>query len=44
MIKPFRDGMLNQACPMSDVFGALNEQLAELKILKESAGFEMASS
>lgn len=44
MVRPFKEGMLNQACPMSDVLDALAEQLNELKILKENVEFEMAPS
>jgi adenylate cyclase len=44
MIHPFKDGMLQQACPMSDVLGAVAEQLNELKMLKETAAFEMNPS
>ncbi|KAK5135699.1 hypothetical protein LTR08_004685 [Meristemomyces frigidus] len=35
MMRPFKDGMLNQACPMSDIFGQLASQLEELKSYKE---------
>jgi adenylate cyclase len=44
MVHPFSNGMLEQACPMADVFSALNEQLNELKMLKENVDFEMAPS
>ncbi|KAF2147426.1 uncharacterized protein K452DRAFT_304267 [Aplosporella prunicola CBS 121167] len=33
-VRPFKDGMLSQACPMSDIFAELGAQLAELKQLK----------
>lgn len=44
MIRPFADGMLNQACPMSDILGELQSQLDELKTYKEQADFTMAPS
>ncbi|KIW05758.1 hypothetical protein, variant [Verruconis gallopava] len=44
MVRPFKYGMLSQACPMDEVLGALADQLNELKILKESVGFEMSPS
>jgi adenylate cyclase len=45
MVRPFKDGMLTQACAMEDVLSTLAEQLNELKLLKESVGdFEMAPS
>ena len=44
MVRPFKDGMLEQACPMSDVLASLADQLSELKMLKESVDFEMAPS
>nr|POE48068.1 adenylate cyclase [Quercus suber] len=44
MIRPFKNGMLNQACPMSEILGNLTSQLAELKTYKEQADFPMAPS
>lgn len=47
MIRPFRDGMLAQACPMSDILDDLTGRLAELTALKQQAaeqGFDMAPS
>lgn len=44
MIRPFSAGMLNQACPMSDILGELQAQLDELKSFKEQADFTMAPS
>lgn len=44
MIRPFSNGMLNQACPMSDVLGELQSQLDELRAYKEEADFSMAPS
>lgn len=44
MIHPFKDGMLTQACPMSDILGELSTQLDELKTYKEQADFTMAPS
>ncbi|KAK0910606.1 hypothetical protein LTR02_003741 [Friedmanniomyces endolithicus] len=35
MIRPFKDGMLTQACPMHDVLTELTSQLDELKKYKE---------
>jgi len=43
MLRPFKDVMLNQACPMSDILGELTSQLEELKMYKEQAGdFDIA--
>jgi adenylate cyclase len=44
MVHPFKQGMLENACPMADVFSTLSEQIAELKMLKENANFDMAPS
>ena len=44
MIRPFKDGMLNQACPMADILTELSGQLQELKQLKEQADIDMAPS
>ena len=44
MIRPFKEGMLSQACPMSDILGDVASQLNELKMLKEQADFDMAPS
>lgn len=44
MMRPFKDGMLSQACPMSDILGELSSQLEELKTYKEQADFTMAPS
>ena len=44
MIRPFKNGLLNQACPMTDVLSEVASSLEELKVLKESADFEMAPS
>nr|POF13463.1 adenylate cyclase [Quercus suber] len=44
MIRPFKNGMLNQACPMSDILSELTSQLAELKTYKDQADFDMAPS
>jgi adenylate cyclase len=44
MIRPFRNGMLSQACPMSDILNELSSQLTELKTMKASADFDMAPS
>lgn len=44
MIRPFSNGMLSQACPMSDVLSELSSQLEELKTYKEQADFTMAPS
>jgi adenylate cyclase len=35
MIRPFKDGMLAQACPMSDIFSELTSQLDQLKVLQQ---------
>ena len=43
MLRPFKDGMLTQACPMSDIMADLASQLEELKSYKEQdAEFESA--
>jgi adenylate cyclase len=42
MVRPFRDGMLEQACPMADILGEVASQLDELKVLRRQADFEMA--
>lgn len=34
MIRPFANGMLEQACPMAEILGDLTSQLDELKRLK----------
>ncbi|KAF2772582.1 adenylate cyclase protein [Teratosphaeria nubilosa] len=44
MLRPFNDGMLSQACPMTEIFSELAGQLSELKQLKEQADFDMAPS
>ena len=48
MIRPFKDGMMTQACPMSDILGELSSQLNELQSLRkeasEQAEFTMAPS
>jgi adenylate cyclase len=44
MVRPFRNGMLAQACPMADVLGELTNQLVELAALREQADFAMAPS
>ena len=44
MMRPFKDGMLDQACPMADIFSDLTSQLAELKAYKENNDIDMAPS
>lgn len=45
MVNPFKNGMLEQACPMENVLGSLVDQLNELKLLKEAVGeIDMAPS
>lgn len=34
IVRPFGDGMLNQACPMTDILKDLASQLSELRELK----------
>jgi adenylate cyclase len=34
MMRPFKNGMLNQACPMAEIFAELSTQLNELQVLK----------
>lgn len=38
MIRPFKNGVLNQACPMSEILAELAAQLAELKVMKAAQG------
>ncbi|KAK4545032.1 hypothetical protein LTR36_003583 [Oleoguttula mirabilis] len=43
MLRPFKDGMLDQACPMSDILGELGSQLEELKAYKQQeADYDLA--
>ena len=42
MVRPFKDGMLQQACPMADILGEVASQLGELKALRRQADFDMA--
>jgi adenylate cyclase len=44
MVRPFKNGMLEQACPMADVLAEVASQLDELKVLRQQADFEMAPS
>jgi len=44
MMRPFKNGMLDQACPMSEILTDLTSQLDELKTYKEQADFPMAPS
>jgi adenylate cyclase len=44
MVRPFKDGMLEQACPMADILGEVASQLDELKVLRRQADFDMAPS
>lgn len=44
MIRPFKNGMLDQACPMADIFSDLSSQLEELKAFKENNDIDMAPS
>ena len=45
-MRPFKNGMLNQACPIADILGELTSQLAELKSYKEqeAANFDAAAA
>ncbi|KAL1632073.1 hypothetical protein SLS56_003962 [Neofusicoccum ribis] len=36
-VRPFSHGMLEQACPMADIFAELSTQLDELRLLKAAA-------
>ena len=38
MVRPFKNGITSQACPMGDVLAELAAQLAELETLKQSVG------
>ncbi|EMC95818.1 hypothetical protein BAUCODRAFT_71294 [Baudoinia panamericana UAMH 10762] len=42
MMRPFKDGMLAQACPMSDILSEMTTQLEELRMMKEQADFDIA--
>ncbi|KAF2724254.1 PP2C-domain-containing protein [Polychaeton citri CBS 116435] len=44
MVRPFRDGMVSQACPMSEILGDVASQLEELRTFKEQVDFSMAPS
>lgn len=44
MVRPFKNGMLEQACPMHDILTDVASQLSELKELRRQADFEMAPS
>lgn len=44
LIRPFDQGILNNACPMSVILDELASSLAELRTLKESVDFDMAPS
>ncbi|KAF2487445.1 adenylate cyclase protein [Neohortaea acidophila] len=44
MVRPFADGMLTQACSMSEILEDVASQLAELKTFKEQADFDIAPS
>lgn len=45
LVKPFtRHGMLQNACPMDEIFGALTSQLQELQIYRETNDINMAPS
>jgi len=44
MIRPFKNGMLEHACPMTDIFADLTSQLAELQTYRDQADFPMAPS
>jgi len=42
LVHPFKDGMLQNACPMSDVFSEITAQLQELQAYKAEAEIFMA--
>jgi len=44
MVRPFKDGMLSQACAMGEIFADLTSQLAELKAFKENNDIDIAPS
>ncbi|GIZ49067.1 hypothetical protein CKM354_001210700 [Cercospora kikuchii] len=45
MIRPFKNGVLSQACPMSEILAELAGQLDEFKVLKAAQGdVEMADA
>ena len=45
MVRPFGQApLLEQACPMSDIIGELQAQLAELAQFKEEAAAQFASA
>jgi len=44
MIRPFRHGWLQDACPMTDILTDLTSQLEELKMYKEEANEDLGSA
>lgn len=44
IVRPFKDGMFEAACPMGDIFADLASQLEELKAYKENNDIDMAPS
>ena len=44
LVRPFNKGILEGACPMSEIFGELGAKMDELKMLKESLDIEMAQA
>jgi adenylate cyclase len=43
MMRPFKNGMLNQACPMAEIFAELAAQLNDLQALKAQTNNNMTS-
>ena len=44
LVRPFKQGMLDKACPMAEIFQELSGHLGELKAIKEQIDIEMAPS
>lgn len=42
LMRPFKDGMMEQSCPMTDIFRELTASLEELKAFKEQNDFDIA--
>lgn len=44
LVRPFRQGMLQQACSMSEIFRDLTDSLAELQTYREANEIDLAPS
>lgn len=36
MVRPFKDGMLDQACPMGDILDEVQARLAQVQALRQA--------